>query len=193
MHTGAPTTILGVSRPPVARAKVLRAFVEILLSEGESATTMEAVAARAGVTKGGLLYHFGSRDALVQGLLERLDELGEADVAAMRSAAEGPVDYYLRTSDVTSSVEFNELFIAASRLTKEAGVQARTRLRALETRWLELLTEAIGDDARARLVLLLGDGLYLQGMIADAPGRPAGTGQLDLVLPLVQQLLATDR
>lgn len=178
-----------MSRPPVARAKVLRAFVEILLSEGESATTMEAVAARAGVTKGGLLYHFGSRDALVQGLLERLDELGEADVAAMRSAPEGPVDYYLRTSDVTSSVEFNELFIAASRLTRDAGLQARARLRALETRWLELLTEAIGDDARARLVLLVGDGLYLQGMIADTPGRPDGTGQLDLVLPLVEDVL----
>lgn len=190
-----------MARPPAARAKVLRAFAEILLSDGESAATMDAVAARAGVTKGGLLYHFGSRDALVDGLLERLDELGEADVAAMRSAPEGPVDYYLRTSDVTTSAEFNELFIAASRLTRDAGVRARERLRGLEADWLRVLTSAIGDPARARLVLLLGNGLYLQGMLTDdvtagAPdptGRDAGrSGQLDLVLPLVQRLLDRD-
>lgn len=175
-----------MSRPPAARAKVLDAFVTILNSEGERAATMDAVAARAGVSKGGLLYHFGSREALVGGLLERLQNLGEQDAVAMRSAPEGPVQYYLRTSDQSVSVEFNDLFIAATRLTQEAGLRARTLLRALEANWLAVLTETIGDPARARLVLLLGDGLYLQGLIADGPGE---TDQLDLVLPLVQRLL----
>src|SRR5690606_13182471 len=43
---------------PAARAKVLDAFVSILLEHGERAATLDAVAAAAGVSKGGLLYHF---------------------------------------------------------------------------------------------------------------------------------------
>ncbi|MGO1278571.1 MAG: TetR/AcrR family transcriptional regulator, partial [Cellulosimicrobium funkei] len=50
--------------PPAARAKVLRAFASLLVEQGERAATLEAVAERAGVSKGGLLYHFGSKDAL---------------------------------------------------------------------------------------------------------------------------------
>ncbi|MFD6137897.1 TetR/AcrR family transcriptional regulator, partial [Isoptericola sp. NPDC060257] len=40
---------------PAARAKVLRAFAELLVESGERAATLDAVAERAGVSKGGLL------------------------------------------------------------------------------------------------------------------------------------------
>ncbi|WP_114560475.1 TetR/AcrR family transcriptional regulator [Desertihabitans aurantiacus] len=172
-------------RPPAARAKVLDAFARVLIEDGERSATIEAVAARAGVTKGGLLYHFASREALVDGLLERLEELGREDVAAMRSAPEGPVQYYLRTSDVSSSDEFSDLVMAAMRLTQDAGTRARAQLRRLEARWLEVLTEEIGDPARARLVLLVGDGLYWHQMMA----RGGGASQLRAILPVVEELL----
>src|SRR5699024_11458005 len=54
--------------------------------------------ARAGVSKGGLLYHFASKEALAEGLIARLDALVEEDLAAMREAADGPSRYYVRTS-----------------------------------------------------------------------------------------------
>ncbi|WP_337479241.1 TetR family transcriptional regulator [Microbacterium yannicii] len=50
-----------MSRPPLAREKVLDAFERILIDEGERAATMDAAARAAGVSKGGLLYHFASR------------------------------------------------------------------------------------------------------------------------------------
>ena len=58
-----------------ARDALLSAYQSLLLAEGERAATLEAVAAEAGVSKGGLLYHFRSKDALAEALIDRLDEL----------------------------------------------------------------------------------------------------------------------
>lgn len=85
-------------RPPLAREKVLDAFEAILIGDGERAATLEATAKAAGVSKGGLLYHFRSKDDLETGLLERLDHLTTLDLERMRAAEEGPVAYYVRTS-----------------------------------------------------------------------------------------------
>src|SRR5947199_10858349 len=45
-------------------------FRSILIAEGERAATIEAVAREAGVSKGGLLYHFASKDDLTAGRSE---------------------------------------------------------------------------------------------------------------------------
>ncbi|WP_414171132.1 TetR/AcrR family transcriptional regulator [Clavibacter tessellarius] len=50
-----------------ARDRILDAFEELLVQQGERGTTLESVAAAAGVSKGGLLYHFGGKEALVEG------------------------------------------------------------------------------------------------------------------------------
>ncbi|QIK71994.1 TetR/AcrR family transcriptional regulator [Propioniciclava coleopterorum] len=69
-----------------ARDRVLDSFETILTTEGERAATLDAVAAHAGVSKGGLLYHFPNREALAAGLLERLRSLADVDLAAMAAA-----------------------------------------------------------------------------------------------------------
>jgi AcrR family transcriptional regulator len=86
-----------VPRSP-ARDRILDAFALLLIDQGERAATLDAVAATAGLSKGGLLYHFGSKDALVNGLLDRLSTLVAADVQDIRSAPAGAVDYLIRTS-----------------------------------------------------------------------------------------------
>ncbi len=86
-----------MSRPPLAREKVLDAFEAILVDDGERAATMDATARSAGVSKGGLLYHFASKELLEAGLIERLRALVEDDVAAMSSYPGGPIAHYLRS------------------------------------------------------------------------------------------------
>jgi len=46
----------------------------VIAKQGAPHLTLEAVAAEAGISKGGLLYHFPSKDALWQGLLEDFHE-----------------------------------------------------------------------------------------------------------------------
>ena len=45
---------------PSARARLLDAAVAVVRRDGAQALTLDAVAAEAGVSKGGLLYHFRS-------------------------------------------------------------------------------------------------------------------------------------
>ena len=51
---------------------ILSAAANIVMEQGVSRMTLGAVAQEAGVSKGGLLYHFPSKDALVQGMVEHM-------------------------------------------------------------------------------------------------------------------------
>ena len=57
---------------PDVRTRILDAVERIVLARGVAGLTLEAAAREAGVSKGGLLYHFASKEALLTGLLERL-------------------------------------------------------------------------------------------------------------------------
>jgi AcrR family transcriptional regulator len=59
-------------RPADARNKVLDAAEAIVASRGVPALTLEAAAREAGVSKGGLLYHFASKEALLRGMVARM-------------------------------------------------------------------------------------------------------------------------
>jgi AcrR family transcriptional regulator len=103
---------------PSAKERVLDAYQDILIEHGVGAITLEAVAARAEVSKGGLLYHFGSKEALLQGLIDRVGQLGAVDLETAKAAPEGVVRYYLRSSvtDVTQDAAMHRTTLAAMQL-----------------------------------------------------------------------------
>jgi AcrR family transcriptional regulator len=65
-----------------ARTRILDAAEAIVRRAGVAALTLEAAAREAGVSKGGLLYHFASKEALLSGLLQRLAGFVAADFEA---------------------------------------------------------------------------------------------------------------
>src|SRR4051794_31566351 len=97
------------------RDRLIDAFETLLVTAGSRAATLDAVAAEANVSKGGLLYHFHSKDELVDGMLQRLREQGATDAEKMRTARKGPVEFYLATSVNTGSA-FDRALIAAGRI-----------------------------------------------------------------------------
>ena len=62
----------------------------MLLESGIASLTLDAVAEAAGVSKGGLIYHFPGKDALVSAMVERLVATFEARMAAHRAGDPGP-------------------------------------------------------------------------------------------------------
>jgi AcrR family transcriptional regulator len=63
---------LAVSNAPAnARDRILDAAEQLVAEQGASNLTLDAVAQTAGISKGGLLYHFPSKDALLVGMLDR--------------------------------------------------------------------------------------------------------------------------
>ena len=69
------------------RARIRVAAAKVIERDGAGHLTLEKVAAEADLSKGGLLYHYPSKDALLQGLLDQLlenraglvDDLGEEE------------------------------------------------------------------------------------------------------------------
>lgn len=59
---------------PSKRARILEAAARIVEVDGAAHLTIDAVAAAARVSKGGVLYHFPSKLALLEGMLGRLLE-----------------------------------------------------------------------------------------------------------------------
>lgn len=176
-----------VPPPPAARAKLLDSFARILIEHGERAATLEAVAAHAGVSKGGLLYHFGSKDALVEGLVAWLETLVDADVQLMAAAPEGAVEYYVRTS-VYADTPLDHAIVAMLRLSQGANARAQQAVRGMQDRWLETLRAQVPDEAAARAVMLLGDGMYYNAALMGGQTNLT-EAQLDEILVRVARMV----
>ena len=74
-----------------ARTRILDAAEALVRAKGVGGLTLEAAAKVAGVSKGGLLYHFASKEALLTGLLGRMAEFVTADFAeGVAAQPEGP-------------------------------------------------------------------------------------------------------
>lgn len=151
------------------RDRLLDAFERLIVGSGSRAATLDAVAAEAGVSKGGLLYHFHSKEALVDAMIERLRRQADEDAERMRRAAEGPVAYYLETSAVTGS-DFDRALIAGARIAQDQDPGARAAMAEIRDSWLHVLDDHLGDPALARTILLIGEGLYFHDSagISDA-------------------------
>ena len=148
-----------MSRPPAAREAVLDAFERIIIAEGERAATLDATAKAAGVSKGGLLYHFGSRHALIAGLVERLHRLVDEDVDLIHSAPDGPISYFVRSSVELESA-LDRSFVATVRLAQGGDRQAAEAIGAVRSRWLTEIGRHVDDPSLALAITLIGDGLY---------------------------------
>lgn len=62
------------------RMLIILAAIEVMRELGGEQLTLELVAKRAGVSKGGLLYHFPAKEALVNGVVEALTNSFESDL-----------------------------------------------------------------------------------------------------------------
>jgi AcrR family transcriptional regulator len=157
---------------PSQRDQIVRAYVDHVVSHGPDAVTLEAVATRAGVSKGGLLYHFGSKDALLAGFLDWVRSLTDDDIAAARAAAasgeESVARYYLRTS-ADDPLREGAMFRSMVALLSLAGSEeaAAVAARDVMTTWRDVLADETGDDLTGDLIAALGDGIYLRAIAGE--------------------------
>jgi AcrR family transcriptional regulator len=154
---------------PSHRSDLLAAAEKVLVHGGAAGLTLDAVADVAGMSKGGLLYHFPTKTALIAALItEMLDGFDRA-VAGLRAA-----DPELRGS-------FARAYVRATAMTsvREAGLPAIFELASREPAVLETWRERVetwaesirGDGLppeRAEAVRLAADGLWL-ALVAELP------------------------
>ncbi|HZW45951.1 MAG TPA: TetR/AcrR family transcriptional regulator [Microvirga sp.] len=74
-----------------SREKILDAAAELVAKIGAGRLTLDAVAEQAGLSKGGLLYNFPSKDALLQAMIQRMiDQVSEAREELREQMEPGP-------------------------------------------------------------------------------------------------------
>ncbi|MBF6621328.1 MAG: TetR family transcriptional regulator [Patulibacter sp.] len=157
---------------PSKRTTILEAAHRIVARDGLAGVTYEAIAEEAGLTKGGVVYHFGSRDELVVALAEFLAEYWDA---AMVTAAGAPADQltererlevYARESlQGTTNAELVMLMESAD------VPEARAAWTSVVDRWaLPRVDDPPTDEQLDLLVLrLAADGLWIYDAIAADP------------------------
>jgi AcrR family transcriptional regulator len=77
-----------VSRPAHGRARVLQAAHALLIEGGVRNLTLSQLERRSGVTRGGILYHWPNREALVAGLIAHDQQAWE--LQCRRACADDP-------------------------------------------------------------------------------------------------------
>lgn len=172
---------------PSTRDRILDAYQDLLAVEGERYATVDAVATKAGVSKGGVLYHFPSKDRLAEALCDRLATLAAADADDMRSAPEGPARYYVRSSHYVGT-PLDRALVAVARLRQAGDTRAQNVIETASDLWLSVLHEALGDLDIARAVKLMGDGLYYNALHSALGGHPQETAADDGLLAVIDRI-----
>jgi AcrR family transcriptional regulator len=160
-----------VPRRSDTRQRLLGAAAAVVRRDGAQALTLDAVAAEAGVSKGGLLYHFASKrellDAMLDGWLEEF-------AAEIETAEEGRgfAHGYVRASDMSgwAAADRATEFGLLAAMVDQPGTLRRVRERYAA--WQERLAAEAADPVEATVARLAADGLWLNDLLGLAP--PAG-------------------
>ncbi|MFQ3582636.1 MAG: TetR/AcrR family transcriptional regulator [Chloracidobacterium sp.] len=163
------------------REALLRATVRVVAEQGLPKLTLEAVARAAGVSKGGLLYHFPTKEALVQALIETF--IAEWDALTEREYARDPepekpgrwLRAYVRAS--FAELEATESFtlglgqgdMAGFLVALAVNPELLGLIQSAYRRWHRLLISDGIDEATATAVRFAADGIYFAEGFGLAP------------------------
>jgi len=152
---------------PSNREAILDAFEQILIARGSGEATLEVIADAAGVSKGGLLYHFASKEDLFAGFGARLLARVDAAIATAPTEPEAVIRWYLDPEPTDSDEAALWRSILAALHGTDAGIDET--IRSAFTRYarpLEVLEATLAEQVR-----LVGDGIFLNSLVG-VPPRP---------------------
>ncbi len=165
---------------PSNRDKILDAAQRIITDDGVAAVTFEAVAESAGVSRGGVLYHFASKTELLLALHQHLAARWETELTSALGGApeeatvEERIASYTRVSSRSATGAELALMIEAS-----VHEEMREPYARVSERWVPDASQVAPDDAVGldRLIALLAaDGLWASDTITELK-IPAGLRQ----------------
>ena len=151
------------SKGEARRGEIIEAALQVLAESGVEALTLDAVARKAGVSKGGLIHHFNTKEALVQGVVnsatqilhEQIESAYEASTdRSPGSFARVYIETTLRHADEGYLLPLFEL------VARDPGNAAAL---AEHNRWCHKRFESDGiDPVLAHVLASAADGLWLE-------------------------------
>jgi len=166
------------------RSNLLKAANAVLLEQGANALTLDAVAGKAGVSKGGLLYHFPSKDALIEGMVGRYLADFEARIEVHLGGVENPMPTQWARAYLEASLEPDPEGMAVSAALLAAVAVNPVLLQPMQERYAvwQARLDDLPDPSIAWLIRLAMDGLWITDLLHTAPPTPAQRRALALWL-----------
>ena len=146
----------------IDRDAVLDVAEAIVREQGAAALTIDAVAKAAGITKGGVQYCFGTKNELIDAMVDRWGRDYDTQVEALVGKPLDPVTRLHGYLETTARMDASALARAAGMLT--ALTQSPDHLK-LTREWYRRLLAGLDlktrEGRRARLAFLATDGAFM--------------------------------
>jgi len=150
---------------------ILNAACKIITDKGAEAFTIAAVAREAGISKGGLLYHFPSKNELIEGMIKRMiDEMESSLDQEMAKNGDNFLMAFVRVS-LNNDIAQNKLSTALSAvIANDPELLKPLQIRYLE--WQNRTAASAPSPEIGTLVRLAMDGLWIADLFNFAPPSP---------------------
>jgi AcrR family transcriptional regulator len=151
-----------MGRPRVIdKEKLLDAAEKIVSNSGAGALSIDAVAQAAKVTKGGVQYAFGTKDALLDAMMDRWEKEFDDQVASIVGPKPGPTELIRGHVEATARID-------SSAHSKAAGLMAlmvqrlerRDRTREWYRKHFDGLDLTTDEGRRTRLAFIATEGAF---------------------------------
>lgn len=160
----AKSVVQGKRKADETRKIIFDAASQILIQDGLSSLTLEKVAATAGLSKGGLLYHFPTKIALVDGLFKHHNALFEERLQDLYEREKDSPGAWVRAYALASLEQINDpdtaSLYASLFAAEEKYVSAHQIMRDKYKKWQKRLEDSRLDTKLATLIRFAVDGMW---------------------------------
>jgi len=167
------------------RDDLLDAAERVLATSGSSALTLDAVAQAASVSKGGLLYHFPTKQALIQALIERLITEIDDECAAWDDGQPGGFTRaYVSATAAALASNRGEAALHRWGMILAAGTEPgfQTPIGEAFSRWMRQDPDADKLPLNAQIARLAIDGLWMNAQFSEELRDPELVIQIEKAL-----------
>lgn len=163
-----------MSPRPSSREAILDAAEAVVLEAGAANMTLDAVAAKAGLSKGGLIYNFPTKEALLEAMITRLLRRFEEELEQTAAALpQGPARS-LKAYVAAGLKEDERLQRVSAAMLAAAANDPRLLdpMRDYYRKWFGELSSGGLDPERACIVSLATEGLWVLELLRLSPFSP---------------------
>jgi len=161
-RAAAETALQPASDKQNARLRIMEAAMEVAAESGALHVSLEAVARKAGISKGGLLYHFPKKSDLMRALVEH--HLAGLDEATRKAAGNPSTPNGVARALIDVYLAKVQTYCQAPRPTGVFAALAENPdlmepVRACQTRIVERIRSSAADPALSLVAFLVVEGL----------------------------------
>jgi AcrR family transcriptional regulator len=161
-------TRMSKKNPTETREKLVQAAAQLVVSKGINRVTLEQVALEAGVSKGGLLHHFPTKQALLSGLMEQVGKVFKARLEKYIALETPDQPGRLARAYIRASFEYEADELQLSNAIAQVVSEFPELLLELQAEFAQLDQEMQKDGlpaVRAIVIRLACDGLWFSELI----------------------------